>query len=74
VSEKVRENRARRAASRQGLALTKSRRRDPRAIDHGLYWLHSADCTLVSPEQGVTLDEIETILDRPANRRLTDVS
>lgn len=32
---KVRENRLRRAARRQGLRLERSRRRDPRAIGHG---------------------------------------
>lgn len=36
---KVTENRARRAADRQGLRLVKSRVRDPRAIDHGRYML-----------------------------------
>lgn len=39
--EKVRENRLRRMAERQGLMLVKSRRRDPRALDYGLYWLAS---------------------------------
>lgn len=38
-SEKVRENRLRRMAERQGLALRKSRRRDPRAIDYDKYAL-----------------------------------
>jgi hypothetical protein len=38
-SEKVRENRARRTADRQGLRLVKSRRRDPRSIDYGAYML-----------------------------------
>ena len=37
--EKVRENRLRRAAARQGLRLEKSRRRDERALDYGRYWL-----------------------------------
>jgi hypothetical protein len=36
---KVRENRLRRAADRQGLRLEKSRSRDPNAIDYGLYAL-----------------------------------
>jgi hypothetical protein len=39
TTEKVRENQLRRAAERQGLALSKSRRRDPRAIDYGEMWL-----------------------------------
>jgi hypothetical protein len=38
-AEKVRENRLRRAAERQGLRLRKSGRRDPRALDYGVYWL-----------------------------------
>lgn len=37
LAEKVRENRLRRAAERQGYRLSKSRRRDPRAIDYGGY-------------------------------------
>lgn len=40
-SEKVRENRVRRMAERQGLRLVKSRRRDPRATDYGNYMLVS---------------------------------
>lgn len=38
-ADKIRENRLRRMADRQGLALRKSRRRDPRAIDYGAYGL-----------------------------------
>ena len=41
--EKVRENRFRRMADRQGLILKKSRRRDPRAIDFGMYALLDAN-------------------------------
>lgn len=40
--EKVRENRLRRAAERQGLLLQKSRRRDPRALGYGTYQLVDA--------------------------------
>jgi hypothetical protein len=40
---KVLENRLRRAASRQGLALQKSRLRDPRAIGYGTYMLTDQD-------------------------------
>ena len=36
---KVRENRLRRMASRQGLRLEKSRQRDPMALDYGKYSL-----------------------------------
>ncbi|MBC3193837.1 hypothetical protein H7X46_22505 [Pseudonocardia sp. C8] len=37
--DKIRENRLRRAAQRQGLMLVKSRRRDRRAEDYGLFVL-----------------------------------
>jgi hypothetical protein len=37
--DKIRENRLRRMAERQGLRLVKSRRRDPRAVDYGGYML-----------------------------------
>jgi hypothetical protein len=40
---KVLENRLRRAASRQGLTLEKSRLRDPRAIGYGTYMLTDQD-------------------------------
>jgi hypothetical protein len=36
---KIAENLARRMAERQGMTLSKSRRRDPRAIDYGNYTL-----------------------------------
>jgi hypothetical protein len=36
-AEKVRENRLRRMAERQGFRLEKSRRRDPRALDYGTW-------------------------------------
>lgn len=36
---KVRENRLRRIAARRGLILRKTRRRDPGAMDYGMYCL-----------------------------------
>ena len=39
TKEKVRENRLRRMADRQGLHIVKSRRRDPRALDFGGYMI-----------------------------------
>jgi len=39
TAEKIRENKLRRMATRQGYALTKSRRRDPRAYDYGGYMI-----------------------------------
>lgn len=65
LEHKVRENRLRRMARRQGLELVKSRRRDPRAIDYGLYWLVKA--TAAEPQtgqHGMTLDQIEAYLTR----------
>ena len=38
-SDKIRENALRRKADRQGYRLIKSRRRDPDAVDYGLYAL-----------------------------------
>jgi hypothetical protein len=38
---KVRENRLRRVAERRGWKLTKSRRRDPLAIDYGRWFLRA---------------------------------
>jgi hypothetical protein len=59
--EKVRENRLRRMAERQGLRLVKSRRRDPRALDYGEYWLMAGD-DLVPHTRGRGLDHIEAYL------------
>lgn len=39
TDQKVRENRLRRMADRQGFRLIKSRSRDDRAMDYGLYGL-----------------------------------
>lgn len=64
TAEKVRENRLRRMADRQGLRLEKSRRRDPRALDYGTYRLVNAQTGTVeswgdSSLYGMTLDDIE---------------
>lgn len=74
ANDKVRENRLRRMATRQGLRLEKSRRRDTRALDYGRYWLiegprpgngnwHSR-AAVVGGEHGASLDEIEEALTR----------
>jgi len=62
--EKVRENRLRRTARRRGMLFVKSRRRDPRACDYGRYWLvvQGEHYALLTPESGVTLDEVEEYL------------
>jgi hypothetical protein len=70
-SDKVRENRLRRAAERQGYRLIKSRRRDPYALDFGLYGVVDAETRgTVNPSLGRsphswTLDEVEQWLTTP---------
>jgi hypothetical protein len=63
TDDKVRENRLRRMAARQGLSLRRSRRRDPRAIDYGVYWLVDPKTdALRTPADGINLDKIEAFL------------
>lgn len=66
-----REQRARRQASRQGLAVMKSRTRVVEALDYGNYWLvrvtGAGKCwrsreQVCGGEFGLTLDELETTL------------
>jgi hypothetical protein len=68
TAEKVRENRLRRMAQRQGLRLEKSRRRDPRALGFGRYVvIDVASGTAVGvlgSAQTLTLDEVEAHLTR----------
>jgi hypothetical protein len=65
---KVRENRLRRMADRQGLRYQVSRRRDPRAIDYGRVWLTDKDTNTVvtsfTPGEGpgTVLDQAEAWL------------
>jgi hypothetical protein len=66
-ADKIRENRLRRMAERQGLQLQKSRRRDPRATEFGTYQLVDRyNDTLAAGGgrngYGMTLDEIERAL------------
>ncbi|GAB3535433.1 hypothetical protein GCM10027403_13050 [Arthrobacter tecti] len=69
TDEKVRENRLRRAAERQGLRLMKSRVRDPRALLYGTYQLADtrtdsivlANHTL-QQGYGMGLDDVEQYL------------
>lgn len=65
---KVRENRARRRALRQGLTIEKTRRRDPQALDYGTYTVSSTS----NPAQTMTLPglvAVETFLDTPHHKR-----
>ena len=57
TNEKVRENRLRRMAQRQGLELHKSRLRDPYAINYGTYELTGRGRG--RRIFGMSLDEIE---------------
>jgi hypothetical protein len=66
-ADKIRENRLRRMAERQGLQLQKSRRRDPRATEFGTYQLVDRynDTLAAGGGQngyGMTLDEVERAL------------
>jgi hypothetical protein len=68
-TDKVRENRLRRAAQRQGLTLMKCRRRDTRAYDYGTYMLIDPLTNTVvayggSGTYGLSLDDIETALNK----------
>ena len=63
-SIKIRENRLRRKAARQGLSLAKSRRRDPDAIDYGGYMLVDVQTNAVVMGSGAfayqaSLDDVE---------------
>ena len=66
TEEKIRENRLRRMAGRQGLTISRSRRRDPRAWDYGLWQMFKrtepgqpGSGTLVLIEEGLTIDQVE---------------
>ena len=61
---RIRENKVRRAAERQGLLLRKSRRRDPRATDYGTYMLVDQQTNAIvayglQSGYGLSLDEVE---------------
>jgi hypothetical protein len=67
---RTREQRLRRMADRQGLALRKSARRDPRAIDYGGYMLVDLATNSVVAGTGAlgrphwSLDDVEAYLTR----------
>ena len=75
TSEKVREDRVRRRATRQGFTLCKSRRRDPHALGYGGYWLidDEANTLIVGEHWGMSLDDVEGWLNRD-KERVTTVS
>ncbi len=76
ASDKVRENRLRRMADRRGYLLVKSRRRDPLALDYGLYVIvgktkgnlvgrrgGQAGVSMFADGWGMTLDAVEAELE-----------
>lgn len=72
TNHKIRENRLRRAAHRQGLRLCKSRQRDPNGLTHGTYMLIESRTNAITHANfalehgyGLTLDDVEKYLNRP---------
>ena len=67
TEEKIRENRFRRMLQRRGLLLSRSRRRDPKAIDFSGYMIVDSSTNTVvaggSPYAfSMSLDDVETWL------------
>lgn len=66
MTEKIRENKLRRMAERQGLRLVKSRRRDPRAIGYGGFMIVDQNNVVVAGEvdsaKAMDLDAVEHYL------------
>jgi hypothetical protein len=74
-TEKVRENRLRRMAERQGLQLRKSRRRDTRAYDFGTYRLADPRTNMLvvgGYNDELNLGELEAYLTAEYDIRLID--
>lgn len=69
MSDKTLENRLRRMAGRQGLVLRKSRSRDPRAVDYGLYALIDVEtCGAIHPHNvlgpyDLTLEDVRRYIE-----------
>lgn len=67
--DKIREDRLRRMAARQGLKLVKNPRRDPRATDYGSYMLVNPETSWVVADFGWDRPG----WDKPGNSHLDDV-
>jgi len=65
MADKIRENRLRRAAARQGLKLIKSKRRDPRALDYCVWTIINTQTSAVIAGDRMTIDEVERFLTKP---------
>ncbi len=62
VTDDRRENRVRQMAKRQGYILSESRRRNPNALDFGMYWLSYTDSgfrVFGGDDWAVDLDDVE---------------
>jgi hypothetical protein len=70
---KVRENRMRRAVARQGLFLSKSTRRDPRAVDYGCWYIidpHSEQIIAGDQSRLSSLEDVERwVMRQPRSSR-----
>lgn len=64
TAEKVREDRLRRMAARQGLKLTKSKTRDPRALSYGCWMIvNTATNAVEAGDRGhMGIDDVEKFL------------
>ena len=73
---RVFKNRMRRAAQGQGLRLVKCRRRDPRALDYGGYWLLdvSTNGMVAGGEFGVSLADVARYLYGEGSKRRRETS
>jgi hypothetical protein len=67
-ADKIRENRARRAAARQGLTLVKSKRRDRRALDYAVWTIINTQTNAVEKDGRLSIDEVERFLNRHLER------
>ena len=63
---RVKENRLRRMANRQGLSLVKTKRRDTRATDYGTFKVVDAKTGMLDQRAdqraGLSIDEVEQLL------------
>jgi len=68
VQVKIRENRARRAAERQGLWISKTRRRDRLAPDYGLWFVYDEVTGKLVLRSGLTIAQLERWLKKGRTR------
>jgi hypothetical protein len=60
ILEKSLEIRLRNTLKRRGFILSKSRRRDPQALDYGGYWIIDGNKNLVAGDEfGISLEEVD---------------